>query len=102
MLSPKEAHELFMQRSSPEVRKRMSRLIERGKLMLEGWEHEKPDAIIGGGWPSKQKGARRGVCVDCMRYVALSPNSGAPMADKFPDVPVLCFGCAEKRALGRT
>lgn len=59
---------------------------------------QRPDIIIGGHWPAKIPGARRVSCADCRAFVALSPASGAPMAARFPDVPVVCLACGQKRA----
>lgn len=57
----------------------------------------KPDIIIGGPWPTAVPGARRVACVDCRCFLSLSPATGALMATKWPEVPVVCFDCGEKR-----
>lgn len=59
---------------------------------------EKPDCIIGGYWPSRVVGARRSLCQDCAGFIALSPSSGLAATERWPDLPVICFDCATKRA----
>lgn len=61
--------------------------------------NQKPELIVGSPWPSPTPGVLRAECADCRGYVGLSPDSGAPAAAKYPDVPVLCYGCARRRAL---
>jgi hypothetical protein len=63
---------------------------------LQGTD-DKPDVIIGGPWPSKVPGARRVACIDCGCFISLAPASGAIIAAKWPDVPVVCFSCSCKR-----
>ena len=96
MLSAREARAKGLRRGSPEARRRLLALEREG--LVETCDDAKPDMIVGGSWPTDVRGALRATCADCGAYVALSPDSGRPMTLKFPDVPVVCFPCCEKRA----
>jgi hypothetical protein len=86
---------------SPEMQARLAdaeALIKQGVFELP-LAHEKPEMIVGSPWPSPNPGVQRFECADCRGYIGLSPDSGAPVASKYPDVPVLCYACARRRAL---
>jgi hypothetical protein len=97
MLTGKQVRAIALRRGSPEARRRLLAL-ERDGLVSYGGAKDKPDMIVGGSWPTDIRGALRATCADCKAYVALSPDSGRPMSLKFPDVPVVCFPCCERRA----
>jgi hypothetical protein len=92
-MNAKEAWEKRTRSSSPERARELDALAACVQVT-----DDRPDAIIGGDWPAVIPGARRESCRDCGAYVALSPQSGAMAAAKYPDVPVLCFDCAKGRA----
>jgi hypothetical protein len=94
MLTAKQARALGLRRGTPEARRRYLAL-EREGLVEVG---DVPDMIVGGSWPTDIHGAMRATCADCGAFVALSPNSGRAMSLKYPDIPVICFACCEKRA----
>lgn len=100
------AHEAFAKakknrRRSPEMQARLSdleTLMDRGAIALPT-AGEKPEMIVGCDWPSPTAGVRRAACADCGTFIGLSPDSGAAAAAKYPDVPILCYTCARRRAL---
>lgn len=93
MISPQESWERARTRTDSDVLELLDAEMERGSLRIVP-EGDRPDMIAGGSWPSRTLGARRAVCWGCKCYVGLSPNSGAAMVDRWPDVPIVCFDCA--------
>ena len=59
---------------------------------------QRPDFIVGGPWPGRAPGSRRDVCQVCGRYVSLGQETGDAVHRAYPDVPVICFPCAERHA----
>ncbi|HTA46417.1 MAG TPA: hypothetical protein VK789_28435 [Bryobacteraceae bacterium] len=82
-------------RRSPEWGERLLALEAAG--LLRTGDH--PDFIVGGQWPTTVKGAIRRSCADCREFVALSPDSGLPKSLEFPNAPIICWPCCERRAL---
>lgn len=87
------AYAIARTRTDPEYLQAMDRALADGTLALVE-DGEKPQIIVGGSWPSRMPGGRRAVCSGCRTYVGLSADSGAAIADRFPDVPVVCYPCA--------
>lgn len=90
-LTAKEAYAITQSLSSPEMRARRQRLIATGCFTLS----DEPDFIVGGKWPSRTADAVRRECALCGRAIALCPDSGLAMAERFPEVLLFCFPCAE-------
>jgi hypothetical protein len=86
-----EAAALFAGMDTPEGLRRIEAVVHAKQ------SREKPDLIVGGRWPSLIFGSRREVCADCRMYVSLSPGTGNLAKTTWPDVPVLCTSCAERR-----
>lgn len=98
MLTPQEAAEKARRESSKKYRAQIEDAALAAANISMASDGERPDVIVGGAWPSRVIGARRASCADCAAYLALSPESGAAIHTKYPDVPVLCLGCVKIRA----
>jgi hypothetical protein len=94
-LTAREAFELARKRSDPRLLAAIQERIDSGKLSLD--EDRKPDVIVGGAWPTPIMGAQRFNCSRCNKYVALTPRSGAVVAERFPDLPIICLNCLVAR-----
>ncbi len=98
MRSAVEAFEIAKRNSSPAFRQRLDSLLAPGRNVVLSDDDHPPTIIIGGFWPSKIPGGRRAECADCSRWINLSPKSGAMAVQRWPQIPVVCLKCAEKRS----
>jgi len=82
-------------RSDPALFNLLDQALTDGRLALAE-DGQKPDYIVGGQWPAHTIGSRRAVCRKCLRYIGLSPESGAMAADQYPDAVLICYPCSVK------
>jgi len=94
VLSPREAFRVAKEKAHPELRPLIEKFGEVFTLPKNG---EKAEAIVCSPWPIPEPGVMRGTCSKCGRYVALTPDSGLAYHLRWPEIPLLCRGCAYEK-----